>query len=78
MAVAPRSGLNYQLVRALDPFHLLLLAGTAAVVVGALAMAVAGVPMSWCLLVLALAPWVSVVGYEVAGYRHNARALAEL
>lgn len=30
----------------------------------------------WCLL--ALVPWVTVVGYERVGHRHNARVLAEL
>ena len=27
--------------------------------------------MVWCLAVLALAPWVTVVGYETVGYRHG-------
>ena len=30
----------------------------------------------WCLAVLALAPWVTVVGYETVGHRHNAEVLA--
>ncbi len=29
--------------------------------------------MVWCLAVLALAPWVTVVGYETVGYRHGER-----
>jgi low temperature requirement protein LtrA len=70
--------LNYQLIRVFDPFHLWLLAGTAAVVVGAIAMAAAGVPVSWCLLVLSLAPWVSVVGYETVGYRHGEELLERI
>jgi hypothetical protein len=28
--------------------------------------------------VLALAPWVTVVGYEAVGHRHNAEVLASL
>jgi hypothetical protein len=36
------------------------------------------VPFAWCLLVLALVPWVTVVGYEAVGHRHNERVLAEL
>ena len=34
--------------------------------------------MVWCLAVLALAPWVTVVGYETVGHRHNAEVLAGL
>ena len=48
--------LHYQLARVFDPFHLLLLAGTAVVVAASVAMAAAGTPMVWCLAVLALAP----------------------
>ena len=58
-----------------DPFHLLLLAGTA----GALGLAVLcaglGMNMSWCLVVLMLAPTVSVLGHETVGHRHLAEAL---
>ena len=41
-------------------------------------MAAAGVSMAWCLLVLALTPWVTVVGYELRGHEHNARVLQSL
>ena len=34
--------------------------------------------MVWCLAVLALVPWVTVVGYETVGHRHNAAVLAQL
>ncbi len=37
-----------------------------------------GASMAWCLLVLALTPWVTVVGYELAGHRHNEEVLARL
>jgi len=70
--------LYYQLSRAFDPFHLLLLAGTAGVVLASIAMAAAGTPMVWCLAVLALTPWVTVVGYEAVGYRHGEESLARL
>ena len=40
-------------------------------------MAAAGVSMVWCVLVLALTPWVTVVGYEAVGHRHNERVLAD-
>jgi hypothetical protein len=32
--------------------------------------------MSWCLVVLMLAPAVTVLGYETVGHRHLAEALA--
>ncbi|MDM7856553.1 low temperature requirement protein A [Cellulomonas alba] len=58
------------LVRSLDPFHLVLLAGTTAVLALALGLAFAGASLGWCLVVTALAPAVVVVGYETVGYRH--------
>ena len=61
-----------------DPFHYLLVALSAAVLGASVVMAAAGVAFEWCLLVLALTPWVSVVGYELVGHRHNARVIAEL
>jgi low temperature requirement protein LtrA len=66
------------LFRARDPFHLWLLAGTALVPVLSAAMAVAGVGVPVCLLVIALAPVVTVVGYETLGHRHMAEALRRL
>ena len=67
------------LTRTVDPFHFLLIALSVAVLGAAVAMAAAGVSIEWCLLVLvARAPWVTVVGYELVGHRHNARMLAEL
>jgi low temperature requirement protein LtrA len=62
-----------QLTRTLDPLHLLLLAGSAAVVAGAVAVAAAGGPLVWALAVLALAPWVTVVGFETVGLRRAER-----
>lgn len=66
------------LTRSLDPFHLLLIAGSAAVVVASVGMAAAGAPMEWCIAVLALTPWVTVLGYETVGHRHNEQVLAAL
>ena len=59
-----------------DPFHLLLIAASAVVIAAALALASAGVPLHWDLAVLALTPWVTVVGYETVGHRHNDALLA--
>jgi low temperature requirement protein LtrA len=60
-----------------DPFHVWLLIATAAVVVLAVIAALAGVDMAVCLVMLMLAPAVTVVGYEMLGHRHQAEALAK-
>ena len=71
--------LLYALItRTMDPFHFLLIGLSAGVMALSIAMAWSGVSMVWCLAVLALAPWVTVVGYETVGHRHNAEVLAEL
>ena len=36
-----------------------------------------GASLAWCLVVLALAPAVTVLGYETVGHRHLAEALLE-
>lgn len=41
-------------------------------------MARAGADLTGCLLGLALAPWVSVVGYETVGHRHVRGVLDDL
>lgn len=58
-----------------DPFHSALLAGTAALLVLPVMLATIGAPMAICLVVLMLAPLVTVVGYETIGYRHMAIAV---
>jgi low temperature requirement protein LtrA len=63
-------GLYAWTMHALDPFHLLLLAGTAGVLALTVVLALAGVSMPWCLVVLALTPVVTIVGYEALGHRH--------
>ncbi|MBM7516940.1 low temperature requirement protein A [Nocardioides nitrophenolicus] len=66
------------LTRTFDGLHVALLVLSAVVIAASLAMAAADVELVWCLLVLSLAPWVTVVGYEAAGFRHNAAVLEEL
>jgi low temperature requirement protein LtrA len=66
------------LMRTRDPFHILLLAGTAALITLSIVLALAGVDVAICLLVLALAPVVTVVGYETLGHRHVGEALERL
>jgi low temperature requirement protein LtrA len=61
-----------------DPFHLGLLAGMAAMLVLAVVLAEAGVSVPVCLLVVMLAPVVTVIGYELLGHRHMAEAIRRL
>jgi low temperature requirement protein LtrA len=61
-----------------DPFHLWLLAVTAAILGVAVVLAVAGVSVTVCLLVVMLAPAVTVVGYELLGHRHMSDAMGRL
>lgn len=58
------------LIGRFDPFHVWLLIGTAGVVALAVAAAFAGVDMAVCLIILMFAPAVTVIGYEILGYRH--------
>jgi low temperature requirement protein LtrA len=78
--VAAYVGLVYVLyslmVRGWDAFHVLLVVLTAGVLVAAVLLAMAGVPMAVCLLVATLAPAVTVVGFEVLGHRHVSEAIA--
>jgi low temperature requirement protein LtrA len=69
-------GLYWYLVRRFDPLHVWLLSGTSVVLVLAVVAAAAGVSMPACLCLVALAPVVTVVGYEWRGHRHQAAALA--
>jgi low temperature requirement protein LtrA len=65
------------MLRTMDTFHVLLLMLTAAVLGVAVWLAAAGISMANCLLVVTLAPMVSVVGYELLGHRHATKAVAE-
>jgi low temperature requirement protein LtrA len=66
------------LTQTLDRFHLVLIACTVAFLAAPLVLVAAGATMAWCLMVLALSPWVTVVGYELRGHEHNARVLERL
>ena len=68
--------LYYYLVRRFDPFHVWLLTATSGVIVIAVVAAVSGVSMAVCLVILMLAPAVTVVGYEARGYRHQAESVS--
>jgi low temperature requirement protein LtrA len=64
-----------RLVRTVDAFHVLLIALTAVVLAVAVWLAAEGISMANCLLVVTLAPMVTVIGYETLGHRHAAVAL---
>ncbi len=66
------------LTRTVDPLHVWLVIGSGVVLAGAMLLAAAGVSIAWCLLALSLVPWVTVVGYEARGYRHNEAVLNDL
>ncbi len=68
--------LYFVLVRSFDTVHILVLAGAAAVLTAAIALAAAGVNMALCHVVVMFAPMVPVVGFELVGHRHAQRALA--
>ena len=63
------------LVHTWDAFHILLVALTAVVLVASVALAAGGLSMPVCLLVVTLAPLVTIVGFELVGYRHATDAL---
>jgi len=66
------------LMRTRHPFHLGRLAGTAAMLVLSVLLAVAGVDVSVCLVVMVRAPATTVVGYDTVGHRHVADDLERL
>ncbi|TNM38669.1 low temperature requirement protein A [Nocardioides albidus] len=66
------------LTRTFDAFHAVLLAISAITLVLPVLMASADVDLVWCLLVLSLTPWVTVLGYETVAYKHNIEVLESL
>ncbi|MGD9564010.1 MAG: low temperature requirement protein A [Pyrinomonadaceae bacterium] len=60
-----------------DRFHIWLLFGTLLVMAIAIIAAALGVSMPVCLIILSLAPAVTVIGYEVRGHKHHTDALAK-
>lgn len=61
-----------------DAFHGVLILITAVVLVTGPILAALGVSMAVCLLVVMVAPAVTVVGYEVFGYRHMTEVLERI
>jgi hypothetical protein len=65
-------------MRAADPFHLTLLGGTGVALVTAVVLADRSLSLAWCLVVVALAPVVTIAGYEALGHRHMQDHLSKL
>ena len=63
------------LVKTLDVFHLMLVVLSAGVLIAAVFLVAGGMSMANALLVVMLAPAVTVVGYELLGYRHAEEAI---
>ena len=64
------------LTRSFDTLHMFLVLGTVVVLAASVATAAAGFHVSWSLLLVMLAPVVTIVGYEVRGHQHVARLVA--
>lgn len=70
--------LHTLLLSTADRLHLLLVSLTIAVLLTAVLLAAAGVSIALCLLVVMLAPFVTVIGYETVGHRHQHKMLQGL
>ncbi|MFJ9575119.1 low temperature requirement protein A [Streptomyces sp. NPDC101191] len=70
--------LHTLLMSTADRFHLLLISLTTCVLLTAVLLSAAGVATSVCLLVVMLAPFVTVIGYETVGHRHQRRMLERI
>jgi len=71
-------GLYTLLFGAVDRLHIILLAVTAVLLVLAVVATRAGMPMPAALIIVTAAVFVSVVGYEWVGHRHQAQMLQDL
>ena len=69
-------GLYLYLTRFFDTLHVWLMSAATGVILIAIACAVLGASIGWCLIVLMLAPAMIVVGYETVGHRHAEAAHA--
>ncbi|OQM76401.1 low temperature requirement protein A [Manganibacter manganicus] len=69
--------LNRYLLRQFDRRHIGLIAATAAVMALAIGAAAAGIDMAICLVIVMLAPTVTVIGHEAFGHAHQEAALAQ-
>jgi len=63
------------LLQKMEAFYLMLMGGTAVLVVLPVLLAAGGVSMTLCLVILMLAPLVPIAGYEMKGHRYGSEAL---
>jgi low temperature requirement protein LtrA len=70
--------LYYYLVRRSDRLHIWLLVATSATVAMSITAAAAGLNMAICLMILMVAPSVTIIGYEVSGHRHQDESLTDV
>ncbi len=75
--VASVFALYAALTRSFDPSHIWMMLGSAVLIAAPVVMACAGAAIAWCIAVLALTPWVTVVGYELVGHRHNQQVIRD-
>lgn len=68
--------LHYFLVRRFDLLHVWLLIATGVVIATSIISAILGMSIVVCLVILMLAPIITVVGYEVLGHRHQGEMLS--
>lgn len=71
-------GIYTYVFTSLDAFHLLLTVVMVALLAAAVGLAAGGTGLAWCVAVVMLVPWVTVVGYETLGHRHIAEQLDRL
>jgi low temperature requirement protein LtrA len=71
-------GIYSYLVEGFDPFHVSLFVGGVVLEALGVVFALVGQPLSLCLLLVMLAPFVTVVGYETIGHRHTSAAIARV
>ncbi|MEU7219153.1 low temperature requirement protein A [Nocardia iowensis] len=70
--------LHTVLLSAVDRFHLLLIGLTLGLLIAAGVLSALGAGIAVCLIVVMLAPYVTVIGYETVGHRHQQQMLTEL
>ncbi len=68
--------LFWVLLRSFDTLHSWLMAGAVLTLVAAVVAVALGAPMAWALLLVMLAPAITVVGFETVGHRHLTQMLA--
>lgn len=70
--------LAHRMLPGRDVFHIVLLALMLASLTAAVLMGYSQLPLGVSLVVLALTPWIGVLGYETRGHGHVERMLARL